>query len=242
MSSRFSPLVVHTFFEALGYVVAVAIYFVQRRRMGDVLDGTTRYAVTLGAGIGAMAGARLLAALCDPVRTMEGLAAGQFLFGKTIVGALLGGLVAVELVKRRLGVRAATGDEIALSLIAGIAVGRVGCFIAGVADDTAGLPSNVAWAVTGTDGITRHPVALYEIGFLLLLAVPVQWVRSEGRRGDAFKLFLAAYLLFRFVCDFLKPMPPRIYGGISAIQIAALCGMAWYAGVFARRWRRAVEV
>ena len=221
--------VVHMLFEASGYVLAAVIFALRRRTNGDVIDGRTRYAVMIGAGLGAMIGARLLAALCDPIQLFAGLRAGQLVLGKTVVGSLLGGLVGVELTKLRLGEKAATGDPLALPFAVGMAVGRIGCFLAASIDDTAGLPATVPWAVRGLDGIARHPVALYEIAFLMLLAPFAHYAGRRGIQGDVFKLFLAGYLLFRFVCDFLKPLPPRIYGGFSAIQLACLGGLAWYA-------------
>ena len=224
-----------------GYLVAVAVFLVRRQRNGDVVDGGTRYMVMVGAGIGAMIGSRLLAALCEPLRVWQGLAEGHLYFGKTIVGALLGGLIAVELVKRRAGVSEATGDPLVVPMAVGIAIGRVGCFLAAQIDDTGGLPTNLPWAVVGPDGIGRHPVALYEIAFVLLLAPIATAIGRRGARGDAFKLFLSSYLLFRFFCDFLKPMPPRIYGGLSTIQLACAAGLLYYASVWLRRMR-SVEV
>ena len=61
---------------------------------------------------------------------MSGLAGG-----KTIVGVLIGGWIAVETVKNTLGIRVRTGDLLAIPLSVGIAIGReVGCFLTGLSD------------------------------------------------------------------------------------------------------------
>jgi phosphatidylglycerol---prolipoprotein diacylglyceryl transferase len=57
-------------------------------------------------------------------------------------------------------VRRATGDVFAIPLTVGIAVGRVGCFLTGLADNTHGLPANLPWAIDYGDGIPRHPAQL----------------------------------------------------------------------------------
>jgi phosphatidylglycerol:prolipoprotein diacylglycerol transferase len=89
--------------------------------------------------------------------------------GKTIVGALIGGLITVELMKRYIGLRTSTGDLYAIPLAVGIAIGRIGCFLTGLSDNTYGTASNLPWAIDFGDGIPRHPTQLYEIAFLLLL-------------------------------------------------------------------------
>jgi phosphatidylglycerol:prolipoprotein diacylglycerol transferase len=72
--------------------------------------------------------------------------------GKMIVGALMGGLLAVEWAKRRLGVTVRTGDLFALPLCAGIAIGRVGCFLTGLEDHTVGAHTTLPWGVDVGDG------------------------------------------------------------------------------------------
>jgi phosphatidylglycerol:prolipoprotein diacylglycerol transferase len=89
--------------------------------------------------------------------------------GKTIVGALIFGLIAVELMKRYIGVRQSTGDLYAIPLALGIAIGRIGCFLTGLSDNTYGTPTTLPWAINFGDGIPRHPTQLYEIVFLLSL-------------------------------------------------------------------------
>ncbi len=89
--------------------------------------------------------------------------------GKTIVGGLVFGLISVELFKRYIGVRQSTGDLYAIPLALGIAIGRIGCFLTGLSDNTYGTPTNLPWAIDFGDGIPRHPTQLYEIVFLLAL-------------------------------------------------------------------------
>jgi phosphatidylglycerol---prolipoprotein diacylglyceryl transferase len=109
--------------------------------------------------------------------------------GKTIVGALIFGLISVELMKRYIGVRRSTGDLYAIPLALGIAIGRIGCFLTGLSDNTYGTPTNLPGAVNFGDGIPRHPTQLYEIIFLLIL-IPILYrvvilSGAEGSRSEA---------------------------------------------------------
>jgi prolipoprotein diacylglyceryltransferase len=129
---------------------------------------------------GAAIGSKLLFWLEDPQLTWHSLHDPAYLVGgKTIVGALAFGLVSVELTKRYIGLRQSTGDLYAIPLAVGIAIGRIGCFLTGLSDNTYGSPTNLPWAVNFGDAIPRHPTQLYEIAFLIIL-IPVlyQIVRS----------------------------------------------------------------
>ena len=201
-------------------------------------------ALLAAAAAGAAAGSRVLSWLCEPGRALAQPGALFYLAGgKTIVGALLGGLLAVELVKLARGVHTPTGDLYVLPLAVGIAIGRIGCFLAGPLDQTAGKPTTLPWAVVvAWDGVPRHPVALYEIAFVLVLAAALSRVDRQARPGLAFALFLASYLAFRLAVDFLKPYPPPLLFGLSAIQLACAAGLVYYAFVLPRRMRTKAEV
>ena len=111
----------------------------------------------------------------DPQLTLQNLHNPAYLVGgKTIVGALAFGLVSVELSKRYIGLRTSTGDLYAIPLALGIAIGRIGCFLTGLSDNTYGTPTSLPWAVNFGDGIPRHPTQLYEITFLLAV-IPILW-------------------------------------------------------------------
>jgi prolipoprotein diacylglyceryltransferase len=140
---------------------------------------------------GAALGSKLLFWLEDPQLTWHNLHNPAYLMGgKTIVGALVFGLVSVELMKRYIGVHQSTGDLYAIPLAVGIAIGRIGCFLTGLSDNTYGTPTKLPWAVDFGDGIPRHPTQLYEIAFLVAL-IPTLYrvLRSQSaanREGHDF--------------------------------------------------------
>lgn len=127
---------------------------------------------------------------------------------RSIVGGIVGAIVAVEAYKARHGVGGSTGGIFAPALALGIGIGRIGCHLAGHADFTYGLPSGVPWAVDYGDGIARHPVALYESASMLLLfvALAIVLVRSPQRLlREGFYWFCLVYGGQRFAWEFFKP-------------------------------------
>ena len=235
---------VHFAFEVIGYLAGAAVYAITRARRGDSVGDRPRAIVIAAAGFGAAIGMRLLYALSNW---------GSSPFsGKTVVGGLLGGLIGVEVAKKFSGIKESTGDLFVLPAITAMCIGRIGCFLTGPIDRTAGNPTDLPWGITIADGVRRHPVALYEIAFLIAIAFAtrhcryrLQPVRTEMyrlkpvptvlRNGDLFKIFLSSYLLFRLLVDFLKPEPPPVFAGLSAIQWACVGGLLYYAIVLVQR-------
>jgi len=153
---------------------------------------------------------------------------------------LIGALFAVEAMKKYLGVSRRTGDLFALPLCVGIAIGRVGCFLTGVEDHTAGIATSLPWGVNFGDGVPRHPTQLYEIAFALLLAAfIIAFSRRAHREGDLFKLFMVGYFAFRLGVDFIKP-EVRVLAGLSSIQWACIFVLLYYAPDVLR-WLREVQ-
>jgi phosphatidylglycerol:prolipoprotein diacylglycerol transferase len=219
----------HAVFETMAYAAGFYAYVRERRRAGDVVSLRNRTWVIVAAVLGGVVGSRLLYLAEDPATLAARWGDTAFLLGgKSVVGGLIGGLIAVEWAKTRLGVVVATGDLLALPLTLGLAVGRVGCFLTGLADDTHGVATSLPWAVDFGDGVPRHPTQLYEIAFLLSLAL---LLATRGRRlavvGDRFKLFMLAYLTFRVLVDLVKPAVP--WGGLSVVQWACVAAIAYYA-------------
>jgi prolipoprotein diacylglyceryltransferase len=238
----------HFFFELLAYFMAFGVCFFLRRRFGDRLSTPLRWAVLAAAVAGAAVGSKLLYWLEDPYLTWQNLQNPAFLLGgKTIVGALGFGLLVVEPGKRYIGLRESTGDLYAIPLAVGISIGRVGCFLTGLSDNTYGTPTSIRWAVDFGDGIPRHPTQLYEIVFLLALIPILYWMLVELNQpgtvllpGDAFKFFMVAYALFRLLCDFLKPYP-RIFLGLGGIQWACILILLYYVHDV-ERWLRSARL
>lgn len=228
----------HSVFEALAYLAAFQLYRRLRRRGGDSIPSLERWWVIAAAAVGALVGSKLLYLLVDPAETLASWRDPAYLMGgKTIVGALIGGLVIVEWAKRQIGVRARTGDLFAVPLCLGIAIGRVGCFLTGLADRTYGVATALPWGVDFGDGVSRHPTQLYEIGFVALVGSYLAFTAGRDRpAGDRFKLFMVAYLGFRLGVDFLKP--GSTLGGLSALQWASAAMLAFYSSDIARWVRR----
>jgi phosphatidylglycerol---prolipoprotein diacylglyceryl transferase len=225
----------HWLFETLAYVVSFRIYLLLRRHQGDAVPDADRWWVIAAAAMGATLGSKLLYWLEDPLATLGHIGDAVFLLGgKTIVGALVGALFAVEATKKSLGINRRTGDLFAVPLCVGIAIGRVGCFLTGLDDHTAGVATSLPWGVNFGDGVPRHPTQLYEIAFALLLAGLIVAVsRRPHGEGDLFKIFMVGYLAFRLSVDLLKPKVPL--AGLSSIQWACILMLLYYAPDV-RRW------
>lgn len=139
--------------------------------------------------------------------------------GKSITGALLGGYVSVEIAKRFLGYRNATGDWFAVIAPVGIMLGRVGCMLHGCC---LGRMCEAGWyTVNDAAGVARWPASQVEflfnalaLGGILLL----RWLRVLPNQH--FHLYLIAYGVFRFIHEFWRETP-RWGGVISGYQIAA---------------------
>ncbi|MGB3146951.1 MAG: prolipoprotein diacylglyceryl transferase family protein [Paracoccaceae bacterium] len=133
---------------------------------------------------------------------------GNATVGRSILGALFGAILAVEAYKAAKSIRGSTGLIFVPAFCTSVIVGRIGCFLAGLADDTYGTPSNLPWAHDFGDGLTRHPVQLYEsaaMGLFAIYAVVALAQRSSYFLRNGFYLMVGAYALQRFVWEFLKP-------------------------------------
>ncbi|MCL1464078.1 prolipoprotein diacylglyceryl transferase [Argonema galeatum] len=218
----------HILFESLAYAIAFRLVLHNVRQ--DTISSPQRSSVIVGGMVGALVGAKVLVLLqhLDVVWQSGENFLLVLLQGKTVVGALLGGLIGVELTKKSIGVRRSTGDAFVYPLIVGTAVGRIGCFLTGLSDRTYGIATSLPWGVDFGDRIPRHPTQLYEVIFLLGLMIFLL-IRSRYSRqeGDLFKFYAIAYLGFRLSIDFIKPdFHPFL--GLSAIQVACLLGLLYY--------------
>jgi prolipoprotein diacylglyceryltransferase len=220
----------HAVMEVIAYSAGFQLYlFFRRRWKGPIVPLEKNLWVIVGAIFGALVGSKVLAwveSWPDYFRFWKlthslAMLAG----GKTIVGGLLGGWIGVEAAKKLLRIRFSTGDLYVFPLIVGMSIGRVGCFLTGLADHTYGNHTTLPWGVDFGDG-PRHPTQLYDIVFLSLLGIAL-WIRMQKpfENGRIFRLFMLSYCLYRFSAEFIKPVYRR-YLGLSAIQCACLLGAA----------------
>lgn len=153
--------------------------------------------------------------------------------GKTILGALLGGYLGVEMAKKALGYQSATGDFFALVAPLGILFGRIGCLLHGCCLGRVCEPH--WWTLRDAHGVTRWPAVPVEIAFnIIMLAGALVLRRRKLLPGQHFHLYLIAYGLFRFLHEFLRATP-RLGPGVTGYQVAALAVMGL--GIYGYRRR-----
>jgi phosphatidylglycerol---prolipoprotein diacylglyceryl transferase len=191
--------------------------------------------------IGALLGAKLAVLMGDALWPLEPFDHWWELVwsGRSIVGALLVGFVVAEIAKPLLHYRLPPNDRFAIVLPISIALGRVGCILAGCCR---GIEHNGWLAVEGPDGVARYAVPQLEIAFHLA-AAGLLWrlYRSGAQRGKLFALYVAAYGLFRFVTEFIRDTEKAFYG-LSAYQWFAAGLLVFGAAYAYRRGRTRVSV
>jgi phosphatidylglycerol---prolipoprotein diacylglyceryl transferase len=229
---------IHLVCEILAYVLSFRYYQWLRTRINDTINEENRMWIFIGGALGAFLGSHLLGCLEWPDEQQWGLI--YFMSNKTIAGGLIGGMLAVELTKLFVGVRTSSGDLMTYPLIMAMAIGRVGCHLSGLEDGTIGLPTNLPWGIDFGDGFARHPVNLYEIAFLLLLATSIHLLERNITLPDGvrFKIFILAYLLWRILIEMIKPVYYWPTIEMSSIQIACLAAFvfeSWRLFGFLRR-------
>lgn len=204
------------FFTLLGYLTGAAVFYLAARGRRLATEGMGYIAL---AGLcGGVLGARLGAWLSTP-GAAQSLPASFFPGGngKALLGGLLGGWLAVELAKKRMGITRSTGDMWALALPAGEAVGRFGCFFSGCCYGTICETARVPWA-TFQHGAWRHPAQLYAAFIAAVIFVVLVALRPKlTREGDLFRAWLLLFGAGRFVLEFFREHP-ALWLGLSLAQ------------------------
>jgi len=211
--------------------VGTGIFLSRRTQHGLPLRNDEKLAIGLGAFCGSMIGAKLPFVLADWRGMLTGMA--WFSDGKTILCGLVGGYFGVEIAKWACDIRVKTGDSFSVPVAASVGIGRVACFVGGCCY---GTPTGVPWAVVfpHVDSLPRHPTQLYEAAFHLTMAVVLYALQRRGVfRGQLIKLYILAYLAYRFATEFIRP-EVRLWQGLTGYQWAALALMP----VFAWLWWR----
>lgn len=236
MSIPFEPLIfgiklnIHLILEYLAFFLAYRYYVFLRNKQVDIITTNNRLSIILGAAIGAFVGSRLVGFLEFPYIEEFNLKSFINLVNtKTIMGGLFGGLIGVELVKKIIGEKNSSGDLFIFPIILGIFIGRIGCFLSGTNEFTYGSETTFFTKMDLGDGILRHPIALYELVFLILLIYFLKQIKKTKTlyNGELFKYFMLLYFSFRFMIEFIKPNTFFIVG-LSSIQILCLLCIIYY--------------
>ncbi len=224
----------HSIFEFLAFFVAFRYFIFLRKKQQDLIESENRTWIIIGAIFGAIIGSRLIGGLENfPEMVSAPNKLLYFYQNKTVLGGFLGGLCGVELIKKIIKEKNSSGDLFTYPMILGLIIGRVGCFSMGVYEETYGIVTGFFTGMNLGDGTLRHPVTLYEILFLILLWISI--VQVEKHRilppGMRFKIFMMAYISFRFLIDFIKPHYTWQVG-LSTIQVTCLAGVGYYAALY----------
>jgi len=217
---------VHWVLECTAFFVAFRYYLFLRKKTADQITTSNRLSIILGAVVGAFFGSRLIGFLENPLAHLSVSNLLDLLNAKSIMGGLFGGLIGVELSKKIIGEKQSSGDLFTFPIIIGIFIGRIGCFLSGTNEFTYGKATSFFTGMNLGDGISRHPVALYELFYLLLLFFFLYRRKNifQFENGLLFKVFMILYFGFRFFIEFLKPDVFYVEG-LSSIQW--LCIICW---------------
>jgi prolipoprotein diacylglyceryltransferase len=244
-------LYTHDLFTTLGLLAGLALYYWELRRRR--LLGLPIICISIAAIVGGGIGARLITAWehLPYYANSAGVPLSVLIAhsGKSIIGGIAGGWLAIWLSKRALGYRRSTGDCYAAAIPLAMAIGRVGCHLSEL---PFGKPTDLPWGVALGEGVAQHvavcpgcqgkmhPSMLYEIIFhLTALALIVRYRRLVVVEGDLLKLYLLAAALFRFAVEFVRANPEQI-GGLTGPQIVLIPLTAMLVLHFVRQARRGV--
>ncbi len=229
----------YALFVALGIVAGVVV----ARRAGPVDGAPTPPFVRKAALVGAVVGAfafELPADLFGWAPEVVNVPSGRVLGGRTVLGGLLGGWMAVEWAKRRVGHTAPTGDGFALGLPISLGIARLGCVFTGCCPGCVLDPGD-PWARVSLalHDDPRFPATLVEAYFHLASAAVLLVLTRMGRASGLRLLgYFAAYGAFRFVIEFYRDVP-RPFGGLSYYQLlASTLGVAALATLVVRATSR----
>lgn len=238
------PVPTHEVFVLLGFAVGLAVFLLEcrRRRAWDDRLIPVITGIVIGGMAGARAGGLLDAAVSGGPAT---LVWAWDEVGRSILGGLAGAYVGALIGKRVGGYPGKTGDLFAPAAAIGLAIGRIGCFLA----EAPGRPTSLPWGIrvdVGAPipdcpgcvaGLPMHPSFLYEIVFLLGAFVVLLWLRRRVTGpGELFVLFVAAYAVFRFGVEFTRANP-LIVGPLTASQVVILVASPLLIVRLMRSWR-----
>lgn len=216
----------HLVFDLLSYTIGTLLLWkVFKPSKPSIEDEDLRYIYYTVVIVGAFFGAFILGS----INTYFSIESDKFIIGKSILGAITGAIVAVELFKKIMNIKGSTGAYFVPSLAIGIAIGRVGCFMSGLDDYTYGVETTFILGYDFGDGVLRHPVQLYESLTMTLFFIYLLTVYFKNKiyfEKVIFYQFVFLYSLQRFIWEFLKPYE-QIAMGLNLFHFICLALLAY---------------
>lgn len=201
-------------FTALAYVVGLVIFAWESRRRG--FDRGAMVQIVAAAVFGGAIGARLSQFIYQgwPASVPASAIVDPATGGRAILGGVIGGWIAVELMKRVMGLRRRTGDAFALALAGGEAVGRIGCYFNACCY---GEACSAPWAVY-QHGAWRHPAQIYSAIVAACIFGALLWFRPRlPTVGSLFRVYLLLFGGTRFLLEFVR-YRDSLHFGLSTMQ------------------------
>lgn len=210
----------------------VAIYVAARRAEKEGILSQRIFDLGLYILISALLGARIFHALQHPgsyssfldvLKVWEG---GLTYYG----GFILAFVVSVLYLRWKKLSIAKVVDILGPSLILGMSIGRIGCFLAGCCF---GKPTSLPWGVTFPEGsfawmelgeVPIHPTQLYSTVSLFSIFIILLILRRYMKfSGQLFLFSVLMYSIHRFLIDFLRYYTPdeRI-GSLTTSQVMSI--------------------
>ncbi len=235
------PIYSHGFFLLLGLLTAMLVLIYEARRRHWPKEEVIP--ITLAAFVGGMIGARLSILFFNGWETAPIVLNFYALFDPrigpgSILGGVAGAYVGGYIASRIIGKAGCACDAFAPAMALGIAVGRIGDFLA--AEDGLGKPTDLPWGVPIPDAnYLVHPAPLYDAAFNLLWFAVLMLLRDhkQMQNGNLLKVGLAGYAVVRFLIEFVRNNEVLAFGltGQQFFCLALLVGLAVY---YARKWQR----
>lgn len=233
------PLTLQTFglMFALAFIVGGAIVYKRLEEIGKPTDWA--YEAAFAALAGGLIGSRLYFVI-DTSASVDGLGDLVSGSGLTWYGGLAGGAIAVLIWARwRNFLNLRLADLAAPALLAGQAIGRVGCQLSG--DGDYGKPWDGPWAMGYPDGtvptppgVEVHPTPVYDTLALGLGAIILWRLRDRFRPGILFAFFMLWLGTERLLVEFLRTNT-EVLLGLTAAQLTSIAliiaGVVWIAVV-----------
>ena len=222
-------------FWAMAFLAFLVALLVIRRDMHERgMPERQAYDMVLWAYVGGWVGARLFIIPTGWQYFVEAPVA--FLLsgsGWVWYGGVIGGAVAVLVWARRVGIPALTIADIAApGLAVGLAIGRIGCQLAG--DGDYGVPTNLPWGMSYPDGVVPttarvHPTPIYELLGYVVIFVVLWRQRHRLPPGHLIGQYLIYSGVVRFLVEFLRRNPDWLVGLTTAqwMSLGSIAIGAW---------------